>query len=139
MTISRRHIAAAALFASSVSVLAHTPALAESADATAVADAVANLTKAMLAADKPKLEALVVDQLSYGRLEAAGAAGLQGLARPLKSSPFKSNNLILRRREAPSRRMATEMVLLPTLRDAVLRTAPQGEVGSFSSNPPPAP
>jgi ketosteroid isomerase-like protein len=66
MTISRRHIAAAALFASGVSVLAHTPALAESADATAVADAVANLTKAMLAADKPKLEALVIDQLSYG-------------------------------------------------------------------------
>ena len=29
-------------------------------------NAVANLTKAMLAADKPKLEALVADQLSYG-------------------------------------------------------------------------
>jgi hypothetical protein len=66
MTISRRHIAAAALLASGASVLAQTPALAESADATAVADAVANLTKAMLAADKARLESLVVDQLSYG-------------------------------------------------------------------------
>jgi ketosteroid isomerase-like protein len=66
MTISRRHIAAAALLASGASVLAHTPASAESADATAVADAVSNLTKAMLAADKAKLESLVVDQLSYG-------------------------------------------------------------------------
>jgi Domain of unknown function (DUF4440) len=66
MTISRRHIAAAALLVSGASVLAHTPALAESADATAVADAVANLTKAMLAADKAKLDSLVADQLSYG-------------------------------------------------------------------------
>jgi hypothetical protein len=66
MTISRRHIAVAALFASGASVLARTPALAESADATAVADAVANLTKAMLAADKAKLDSLVADQLSYG-------------------------------------------------------------------------
>jgi hypothetical protein len=66
MTISRRHIAAAALLASGASVFAHTPALAESADATAVADAVSSLTKAMLAADRPKLESLVVDQLSYG-------------------------------------------------------------------------
>jgi hypothetical protein len=66
MTISRRHIAAAALLASGASVLARTSALAESADATAVADAVSNLTKAMLAADKAKLESLVADQLSYG-------------------------------------------------------------------------
>ena len=66
MTISRRHIAAAALLASGASALAQAPAFAETADAASVADAVANLTKAMLAADKPKLEALVVDQLSYG-------------------------------------------------------------------------
>jgi len=66
MTISRRHIAAAALLASGASILAHAPAFAETSDATAVADAVSNLTKAMLAADKAKLEALVADQLSYG-------------------------------------------------------------------------
>jgi hypothetical protein len=66
MSISRRHIAAAALLASGASVLARTPAFAETSDATAVADAVSNLTKAMLAADKAKLEALVADQLSYG-------------------------------------------------------------------------
>ena len=66
MTISRRHIAAAALLASGASVLAHSPAFAETADATAVANAVAALTKAMLAADKAGLESLVADQLSYG-------------------------------------------------------------------------
>jgi Domain of unknown function (DUF4440) len=66
MTISRRHIAAAAFLASGASVLAHSPVFAETADATAVANAVAALTKAMLAADKAGLEALVADQLSYG-------------------------------------------------------------------------
>ena len=66
MTISRRHIAAAAFLAAGASVLAHSPAFAETADATAVANAVAALTKAMLAADKAGLEALVADQLSYG-------------------------------------------------------------------------
>ena len=66
MTLSRRHIAAAALLASGASALAHTPALAQSADATAVADAVANLTKAMLGADKAKLDSLVAGELSYG-------------------------------------------------------------------------
>jgi ketosteroid isomerase-like protein len=67
MTISRRHIAAAALLASGAGALAsRTPAFAETAEATAVADAVANLTKAMLAADKAKLDSLVADQLSYG-------------------------------------------------------------------------
>ena len=40
--------------------------LAEGADTAAVSDAVSNLTKAMLAADKAKLDALVADQLSYG-------------------------------------------------------------------------
>jgi hypothetical protein len=49
----------------------------------------------------------------------------------LKRRPSKPSHLILRRREAPSRRMATNVVLVPTLRDAVLRTAPQGEVIGF--------
>ena len=66
MTISRRHITTAALLASGASALAQTPALAQSADATAVADAVANLTKAMLGADKAKLDSLVAGELSYG-------------------------------------------------------------------------
>ena len=66
MTVSRRHIAAAALLASGASVLARSPAFAETADAAAVANAVAALTKAMLAADKAGLESLVADQLSYG-------------------------------------------------------------------------
>ena len=63
MTVSRRTLAAAALLASGTAVLARTPAHAESAD---VENAVSSLTKAMLNADKAKLEALVSDQLSYG-------------------------------------------------------------------------
>jgi ketosteroid isomerase-like protein len=66
MTVSRRTLAAAALLASGTAVLARTPAHAESADVAAVENAVSSLTKAMLNADKAKLEALVSDQLSYG-------------------------------------------------------------------------
>jgi ketosteroid isomerase-like protein len=47
-------------------VAAGTRVHAESADESAVRQALADLTKAMLAADKAKLEALVADQLSYG-------------------------------------------------------------------------
>jgi len=63
MRISRRTLAAAGALAV---VAAATHGHAESADEAAVAQAVADLTKAMLAADKAKLEALVADQLSYG-------------------------------------------------------------------------
>ena len=66
MTISRRHIAVASLLASGASILAHAPAFAQGGDAAAVAEAVSNLTKAMLGADKAKLDALTADQLSYG-------------------------------------------------------------------------
>ena len=66
MTVSRRTIAAAALFASGASFVAGRPALAESGDSGAVEQAVETLRKAMLAADKAKLESLVADQLSYG-------------------------------------------------------------------------
>ena len=51
---------------SGASLLAVAPSRAQGSDAAAVADAVASLTKAMLAADKAKLEALTADQLSYG-------------------------------------------------------------------------
>jgi ketosteroid isomerase-like protein len=61
MTISRRQAGALALL-----VLGASPAFAETDDQAAVADAVAALTKAMLAADPAKLEALVSDNLSYG-------------------------------------------------------------------------
>ena len=63
MRISRRTLAAAGAF-SVVAVAARVHA--ESADDAAVTKAVADLTKAMLAADKAGLEALVADQLSYG-------------------------------------------------------------------------
>ena len=63
MRISRRTLAAAGALAV---MAAGTQAHAESADEAAVNQAVADLTKAMLAADKAKLEALVADQLSYG-------------------------------------------------------------------------
>jgi ketosteroid isomerase-like protein len=63
MRISRRTLAAAgALAIAAIGTRVH----AESADDAAVRQALADLTKAMLAADKPKLEALVADQLSYG-------------------------------------------------------------------------
>jgi hypothetical protein len=42
------------------------PSSAQSTAEAAVADAVATLTKAMLAADKAQLDTLVADQLSYG-------------------------------------------------------------------------
>ena len=63
MRITRRHLAAAGALA-----LATLPTIAraESADEAAVAKAVDDLNKAMIAADKAKLEALVADQLSYG-------------------------------------------------------------------------
>jgi len=63
MHISRRTFAAAGALAV---IAAAGQGHAESADEAAVAKAVADLTKAMLAADKAQLEALVADQLSYG-------------------------------------------------------------------------
>jgi len=64
MTISRRQIGAVAFLALTATVAA--PALAETTDEAAVADAVATLTKAMLGADRAKLDSLVSDKLSYG-------------------------------------------------------------------------
>ena len=63
MRIARRHLAvAAALAAVSLSPIAR----ADSADEAAVRKAIDDLSKAMMAADKAKLEMLVADQLSYG-------------------------------------------------------------------------
>ena len=63
MTMSRRQIGAVALLTLAATTA---PALAESTDEASVADAVATLTKAMLAADRAKLDSLVSDKLSYG-------------------------------------------------------------------------
>lgn len=63
MSISRRHVGAFAFLTLGATAL---PVLAETNDQTAVAEAVAALTKAMLGADRAKLEALVSDSLSYG-------------------------------------------------------------------------
>src|SRR6201989_729047 len=63
MRITRRHLAAAGALALAAASL---PARAESADETAVRKAIEDLTKAMVAADQDKLEALAADQLSYG-------------------------------------------------------------------------
>src|SRR5215211_5968004 len=63
MRITRRHLAAAgALALAALPTISH----AESADEAAVRKAIDDLSKAMLAADKAKLEALTPDQLSYG-------------------------------------------------------------------------
>jgi ketosteroid isomerase-like protein len=67
MTMTRRHLAVAGALALGTSaLLASRASLAESADEAAVNAAVEALRKAMLAADKAKLEELVADQLSYG-------------------------------------------------------------------------
>src|ERR1044071_393134 len=59
----RRHLAAAgALALATLPTIAH----AESADEAAVRKAVDDLTKAMIAADRAKLEMLTADALSYG-------------------------------------------------------------------------
>jgi ketosteroid isomerase-like protein len=63
MRITRRHLATAGALALAVASL---PAHAESADEAAVRKAVDDLTKAMMAADKAKLEALTAEGLSYG-------------------------------------------------------------------------
>ena len=68
MMISRRQAGAFAFLALGATAL---PALAETNDQAAVAEAVAALTKAMLGADRAKLESLVSDNLSYGH--SAGA------------------------------------------------------------------
>ena len=68
MRISRRTLTAAgALAVVAIGTRVH----AESADEAAVTQAVADLTTAMLAAEKVKLEALVADQLSYGHSSGA--------------------------------------------------------------------
>jgi ketosteroid isomerase-like protein len=66
MHVTRRHLAAGALALAALPTIAPTIARAESADEAAVRKAIDDLSKAMLAADKAKLEALVADQLSYG-------------------------------------------------------------------------
>jgi ketosteroid isomerase-like protein len=67
MTITRRRRAVAGALALGASVLlSSSPSSAQSTDTAAVAEAVAALTKAMLAADKAQLDTLVADQLSYG-------------------------------------------------------------------------
>src|SRR5215210_8450369 len=66
MRVTRRHLAAGALALAALPTIVPTIARAESADEAAVNKAVDDLNKAMIAADKAKLEALVADQLSYG-------------------------------------------------------------------------
>ena len=74
MTINRRNLAITAVLASAFAAYVETDAAAQDKDSkdkdkeavAAVADAVIELTKAMLAPDKGKLESLIADQLSYG-------------------------------------------------------------------------
>lgn len=67
MNLQRRHIGwagfAVAIFGAAATTL---PAHAQPADQKAVADAVDALAKAMIDVDRPRLEALTADQLSYG-------------------------------------------------------------------------
>jgi len=62
MRITRRHIAAGALALAALPAIAY----AESADEAAVNKAVDDFNKAMIAADRAKLEMLTADAMSYG-------------------------------------------------------------------------
>jgi hypothetical protein len=66
MTFTRRHLALAGTSAFVTAVLPALGAIGQSADDAAVNQAIDDLRKAMLAADKAKLEELVSEQLSYG-------------------------------------------------------------------------
>ena len=69
MELTRRHLAAAgALALGAASIIRNTPALAE--EEAGVKEAVEGLRKAILGADKGKLEALASEQLSYGHSSA---------------------------------------------------------------------
>jgi ketosteroid isomerase-like protein len=60
----RRHLTLAAV--GGLALLAVAPAVAQSADEKAVADAVEMLRQAMISADRAKLEAAAADALTYG-------------------------------------------------------------------------
>jgi ketosteroid isomerase-like protein len=60
----RRHLTFAAV--GGLALLAVAPAMAQSADEKAVADAVEMLRQAMISADRAKLEAAAADALTYG-------------------------------------------------------------------------
>jgi len=67
MTINRRHMALASAGALSIAIIgAVAPAAADAADEAAVKQAVEALRKAMLGNDRPQLEALTTEHLSYG-------------------------------------------------------------------------
>ena len=71
MKIDRRQLALAGAFAFGAStLLRNSPAVAATADETAVTDAVEALRKAIFDADKAKLATLTADQLSYGHSSA---------------------------------------------------------------------
>ncbi len=67
MHVTRRNLAVAGVLALGTSSLLHSTAVvAESSDEAAVNQAVEALRKALLAADKARLQQLGADQLSYG-------------------------------------------------------------------------
>lgn len=66
MSITRRLALTGSLALGMASQVSRRPALAESPDEVAVGQAVETLRKAMVDADKTRLEDIVADQLSYG-------------------------------------------------------------------------
>jgi ketosteroid isomerase-like protein len=71
MDFSRRKLALAGSFVLAGAAALPSLAWAQSGEEAAVNDAIDSLTKAMMAADKGKLEELVADQLSYGHSSGA--------------------------------------------------------------------
>jgi ketosteroid isomerase-like protein len=67
MPLTRRELAAAGVLAiGAANLLLDHPALAEAGDEAAVKQSVEGLREALLKADKPQLERLTADQVSYG-------------------------------------------------------------------------
>jgi ketosteroid isomerase-like protein len=92
MRITRRHLAAVGALA----LVAAAPVVhAETADETAVKEAINDLLKAMVSADKAKLDSLLSDQLSYGH--SSGKIETKAIVLDVvggKKTIYKSINLV---------------------------------------------
>ena len=115
MHITRRYVAAAGALALAAASL---PGHAESADDAAVRKAIDNLGKALVAADKAALEAVVSDQLSFGHSSARTETKAEFVRNILDKKPiYKSvtiedpkisvagNNAVARRPDLVSTRL----------------------------------
>ena len=102
MNVTRRHlVAAGAVALGSWGMLRSSPAVAQSGDVAAVAEAVESLRKATFGMDKAQLDALCAEQLSYGhsdgRVEtkAQFIDGVMGRKATLKSLTLSDHTIAI--------------------------------------------